>query len=239
MASVFETVLFFLQINLRAEDTDYASFLDSFIQPARIKKLKIVQRILGNYKRKSVPVNHDRLEENIRQALEQHIEEMEPNFRSASFLRLWQELRKPLTDVIRPRKLEEMLGDLDKCKHDNVQDVYKFPYDVDNIQRDLTICKICEILVKETESSSAPDHNGSNYVYMWSLLNNPLTRCFKIARLSLLMEELAQCLPRFELAGIKYKMPSKMSEVKRDVIICKVDELLNEPFGYDGMLGSA
>ena len=157
---------------------------------------------------------------------------MEPHFSSASFQKLWMELRGPLTDVMRPRKLEEMLSDLEKCKLGNDLHPYEFPTDLDSINRDLTICKIGEILENNKESSSRPDNEG-NYAHVWSLFKNPLTSCFKVAQLSSLMDELAQCLPRFELAGIKYRVPSKMSEVKRDVVICKVDEILNESHNYD------
>ena len=225
------------QANWQTEDTDNVSFLDSLIETKR-KKEKIVPRILAMYKRKIAPSHDGKIKDDIAQALDQHIEGMEPNFRSASFQQLWQELREPLTDVMRPRKLEEMLSDLDKCKLGNAIHPYKIPSDVDSIKRDLTICKIGEILERNIESSSTSDHSEYTYTHVWSLLKNPLTSCFKIAQLSLLMDELSQCLPRFELAGIKYMVPSKMSGVKRDVVICKVDEVLNEPYNYDGLLGS-
>ena len=36
---------------------------------------------------------------------------------------------------------------------------------------------------------------------------------FNVARLLTSMDELAKCFPRFELAGIKYKVPRKVFEV--------------------------
>lgn len=224
-------------MNWRAEDSDYVSFLDSFIETKR-KKEKIVPRMLSLYKRKTVPIHHGEMKDEIAEALEQHIEGMEPHFRSASFQQLWQALRAPLTDVLRPRKLEEILSDLDKCNLGNALHPYEIPTDVGSIKRDLAICKIGEILEKKTESSSAPDKEG-NYAHVWSLLKNPLNSCFKGSQLSSLMDELSQCLPRFELAGIKYEVPSKMSEIKRDVVICKVDEVLNEPYNYDDDLSGS
>ena len=224
------------QENSRIEHADYASFLDSFIQTKRRKK-KLVPRIVPLYKRKNIPVHQSGIKDEITHALEQHIEGMEPHFRSASFQQLWQELREPLTDVMRPRKLEEMLSDLDKCNLGNVVHPYEFPTDVDGINRDLAICKIGEILEKNTETSPYPENKG-NYAHLWSMLKNPLTSCFNVAQLSSLMDELAQCLPRFELAGIKYEVPSKMSEVKRDVVICKVDEVLNTPYNYEDSSGN-
>ena len=205
------------QANWQTEDTDNVSFLDSFIETKR-KKEKIVARILAMYKRKTAPSHHGKIKDDIAQALEQHIEGMEPSFRSASFQQLWQELREPLTNVMRPRRLEEMLSDLDECNLGKGLHPYEIPSDVDSIMRDLTICKIGEILEKNIESSSTSDHSEYNYTHVRSLLKNPLTTCFKIAQLSLLMDELSQCLPRFELAGIKYVVPSKMSGVKRDVL---------------------
>lgn len=218
-----------------AKETAYVSFLDSFLETKR-KKEKIVPRILYLHKRKIVPGG---VKAEIARALEQHIEGMESQFRSASFQHLWLELREPLTNVMRPRKLEELLNDLEKCHFGNALHSYEFPTDADSIKRDLVICKIGEILEKNGESSPKDkSENKGNHAHLWSLLKDPLTSCFKVAELSSLMNDLAQCLPRFELAGIKYKVPSKMSEVKRDVVICKVDEVFNEPYNDDGLLGS-
>lgn len=204
---------------------NYGSLLDNFLGTKR-KTQRFVKGTSRFIKRKAIPIHHGEIKDEIAKALEQHIEGMEPHFKSASFQWLWQELRQPLTKVIRPRKQEEILSDLDKCKLKlgNNLHPYEYPTDVDIIKRDLSICKIGEILEKNIESSSEPEYS---YAQIWSLLKNPLDGCFKVAQLSSLINELTQCLPRFELAGIKYKIPSKMSEVKRDVVICKVDEVLH------------
>ena len=216
-----------LQASLGSEETSYVSFLDSFVETKR-KKEKIAPRIPFFRKRKFVPGG---VKVEIAQALKQHIEGMEPQFRSASFEQLWKELKQPLTDVMKPRKVEELVDELEKCKLGDPQHTYEYPTDVDSIKRDLVICKIGEILEENGEESS---EKKGNYAHIWSLLKDPLTSCFKVAELSSLMEDLRQCLPRFELAGIKYEVPSKMSEVKRDVVICKVDEVFNKPYYDDG-----
>lgn len=202
------------------EETVFNSLLDSFVEPKH-KKARVATS--PYFKEKALVAN---LPDDIERALEKHIEGMEPNFRSATFQQLWFELRQPLTNTLRPRKLEEMLSELHKCELGDKLHPYEFPTDIDSIQRDLAICKIGEILEKKVPASQR------RCSHIWTLLKNPLTGCFKVARLSSLMDELTQCFPRFELAGIKYQVPSKMSEVKRDVVICKVDEILNESRSY-------
>ena len=215
--------MYYIQENWGKEETVFNALLDSLVEPKH-KKARVA--IPPYFKRKAVVAN---LRDDIERALEKHIEGMEPNFRSATFQRLWFELRQPLTDILRPRKLEEMFNELHKCKFGDKLHPYEFPTDIDSIQRDLSICKIGEILDKKTPSSP---RSQRGYSHIWTLLKNPLTGCFKVVRLSSLMDELTQCFPRFELAGIKYQIPSKMSEVKRDVVICKVDEILNESRSY-------
>lgn len=229
---------FFLrQVNLGTEASEYVSFWDTFHEKKR-KREKIVPRIRYLHKRKNnIPGG---VKAEIARALERHIEGMEPHFKSASFQQIWSELKGPLTNVMRPRKIEELLDDLEKCHLGNALHPYELPTDVDSIKRDLVICKIGETLEKNGESSSTEKSEGNkgDYAHIWSLLKQPLTSCFKVAELSSLMDELAQCLPRFELAGIEYQVPSKMSEVKRDVVICKVDEVFNEPYNDDDLSGS-
>lgn len=214
------------QAHLGSEETAYGAFLDSFLE-TKHKRGKIAPRIPYFHKRKIVPG----IKAEIAQALEHHIEGMEPQFRSASFQQLWQELKEPLTNVMRPRKVEELVTELERCQLGDPQHTYNYPTDVDSIKRDLVICKIGEVLEENGKESS---QNQGNYANIWSLLKDPLTSCFKVAELSSLMDNLRQCLPRFELAGITYKVPSKMSEVKRDVVICKVDEVFNKPYNDDG-----
>ena len=97
------------------------------------------------------------------------------------------------------------------------------------MQRDLPICKIDEILEKDTESSSSLPRRAKNYTH-WNLFKNPLSvdrplrMRVNVARLLTSMDELAKCCPRFELAGTKYKAPSKVLEV---------DEILNLSRNYD------
>lgn len=209
-----------------SDETAYVSFLDSFLETKR-KREKIAPRIPYFRKRKIVPGG---VKAKIAQALEDHIEAMEPQFRSASFQQLWQELKEPLTNVTRPRDVEALVTELQHCQLGDTQHTYEYPKDIDSIKRDLVICKIGEILEEKGEGSL---DNQGNYAHIWSLLKDPLTSCFKVAELSSLMEDLRQCLPRFELAGITYQVPSKMSEVQRDVVICKVDEVLNKPYNDD------
>ncbi|XP_078371849.1 uncharacterized protein LOC144655470 [Oculina patagonica] len=215
-----------IEANLGLEGTAYVSFLDSFLEAKR-KREKIAPRIPFFRKRKIVPGG---VKPKIAKALEDHIEAMEPQFRSASFQQLWQELKEPLTSVTRPRDVEALVAELEQCQLGDPQHTYEYPTDIDSIKRDLVICKIGEIL--EDNGEGSPENQG-NYAHIWSLLKDPLTSCFKVAELSSLMEDLRQCLPRFELAGITYEVPSKMSEVQRDVVICKVDEVLNKPYDDD------
>lgn len=216
------------QDDLGTEDTDYNSFVDSFLRETKRKRKKVSPRIPYFHKRKSVAGG---VIPEIARVLAKHIEGMEPQFKSASFQQLWQELREPLTNVMKPRKVEELLTELEQCKLGDSQHTYEFPTDVESIKRDLVICKIGEILEVNGEESLK---NQGNYAHIWSLLKNPLTSCFKVTELSSLIKDLRKCLPRFELAGIKYIVPSKMSEVARDVVICKVDDVLNKSFSEKG-----
>ncbi|XP_068718522.1 uncharacterized protein [Montipora capricornis] len=216
------------------EEKQYGAFLNSFVEK-RDTKTMVAPRLSPFRKGNAFVIRRGDIKDDIERALEKHIEGMEPNFKSASFKRLWQKLRQPLTDVLRPRKLEETVDELYKCKLGDDFHPYEFPTDVDAMQRDLSICKIGEILEKDILSSSSLPRRARNYTHIWNLLKNPLTGCFNVARLSTLMDELAQCFPRFELAGIKYKVPSKMSEVRRDAVICKVDEILNLSQDYENI----
>lgn len=223
------TILFYSkQEDLRSENTAYNSLVDSLLLETKRKSKKAVPRISYFHKRKSVA---GKVIPEIARVLAKHIEGMEPQFKSASFQQLWQELREPLTTVMKPRKVEELLTKLEQCKLGDAQHTYEFPTDVESIKRDLVICKIGEILEVNGEESSK---NQGNYAHIWSLLKNPLTSCFKVTELSSLIKDLRKCLPRFELAGIKYTVPSKMSEVARDVVICKVDDALNKSFSEKG-----
>lgn len=215
------------QEDLRSENTAYNSLVDSLLLETKRKSKKAVPRISYFHKRKSVA---GKVIPEIARVLAKHIEGMEPQFKSASFQQLWQELREPLTTVMKPRKVEELLTELEQCKLGDAQHTYEFPTDVESIKRDLVICKIGEILEVNGEESK----NQGNYAHIWSLLKNPLTSCFKVTELSSLIKDLRKCLPRFELAGIKYTVPSKMSEVARDVVICKVDDALNKSFSEKG-----
>jgi len=213
---------------LHSEDTAYNSFLDSLLHETKRKSKKVAPRISYFHKRKSVA---GKVIPEIARVLAKHIEGMEPQFKSASFQQLWQELREPLTNVMKPRKVDELLKELEQCKLGDAQHIYEFPTDVESIKRDLAICKISEIL--EVNREESPKNQG-NYAHIWNLLKNPLTSCFKVSELSSLMKDLRKCLPRLELAGIKYVVPSKMSEVARDVVICKVDDTLNKSFSEKG-----
>ena len=215
------------QVKLFQEELGYVSFLHASHEIKRRKERDVPHR---RYLHKRGSNVHSGVRAEIARALAHHIEGMEPNFKSASFQQLWSELKAPLTVVMRPRKVEELLTDLEKCHLGNTLHGYEIPSDLDGIKRDLVICKIYETLEKNAETSSGEKSNDNKreYAHIRNLLKQPLTSCFKVAELSSLMNELAQCLPRFELAGINYQVPSKMSEVKRDVVICKVDEVFNK-----------
>ncbi|XP_022797144.1 uncharacterized protein LOC111335497 isoform X1 [Stylophora pistillata] len=225
------------QVRLFQEELGYVSLLHASHETKRRKERNAPHT---RYLHKRGSNVHSGVRAEIARALAHHIEGMEPNFKSATFQQLWSELKEPLTVVMRPGKIEDLLTELQKCNLGNTPHGYEIPSDLDGIKRDLVICKIYETLEKNEETSSAEKskHNKGDYASIWSLLKQPLTSCFKVAELSSLMNELAQCLPRFELAGIKYQVPSKMSEVKRDVIICKVDELFNKPHVDDDSTGS-
>ncbi|KAK2556057.1 hypothetical protein P5673_022067 [Acropora cervicornis] len=137
------------------EETVFNSFLDSLFEPKH-KKARV--ETSPYFKGKAVVAN---LRHDIERALEKHIEGMEPNIRSATFQRLWFELRQPLIDRLRPRKLEEILSELHKCKLGDKLHPYEFSTDIDSKQR--------------------------HYSYTWTLLKTPLTGCFKFARLSSLI----------------------------------------------------
>lgn len=62
-----------------------------------------------------------------------------------------------------------------------------------------------------------------------------LISCFKVIELLLLIKDLRKCLLWFELVGIKYIVLSKMFEVVRDVVICKVDDVFNKFFNEKGL----
>ena len=175
----------------------------------------------------------------IVRALDRYIEGMEPQFKSASFLQLWHALKGPLTDVMRPKKIESLLSDLKRCDLSDAISQYALPSDIDNIKRDLVICRIGETLhPNDTEFSISKESRKKNYAVLWKLLKDRLSRTFQMADLSLLMSALWRCLPRFELAGIQYNVPSRMSELQRDVLICKIDHVFNEARGDDDPVGS-
>ena len=70
------------------EETVFNSLLDSLIEPKH-KKARVATS--PYFKGKAVAAN---LRNNIERALEEHVEGMEPNFRSATFRQLWFDLGK-------------------------------------------------------------------------------------------------------------------------------------------------
>lgn len=190
----------------------------------RKRPVKPFYEFLSYYKRKVYP---DKLDQQLVQAIENHIEEIEPQFRSGSFSQLWHALRNPLTDFFRPRSPEFLTNELEKCLYGNTSrsNRSELSESLDGIQRDLIICKIGQILdgrqSEEKAFSSRP-----NLKQLWELLREPMTPLL-IADLRTMVKELAQYASRFEMAGILYQLPGKMSEIRRDVVICKVDDVFN------------
>ena len=201
--------------------------LTDVIPRNRRQILRKFPSFLSYYAKKVFP---DKLDDGIAQALENHIEGMEPQFQSASFSQLWHALKLPLTNLFRPKSSEKLSQDLRTCLPNDKRDSYRYPTDAGHIKRDLIICRIGEILDHVTGSGSGSDSatHEQSFSQLWNLLKEPLTHSLLIADLSKMIEELLPCFPRFELAGIQYKLPSRMSDIQRDVVICKVDELFNE-----------
>lgn len=79
--------MYYIQKNWgQNEETVFHSLLDSLVEPKH-KRGRVATS--PYFKGKAVVAN---LRNNIERALEEHIEGMEPNFRSATFQRLWFEL---------------------------------------------------------------------------------------------------------------------------------------------------
>lgn len=72
--------------------------------------------------------------------------------------------------VMRLRKVEEFLIDLEKCYLGNILYGYEILLDLDGIKRDLVICKIYEILEKNVEIFFGEKFNDNKceYVYIWN-----------------------------------------------------------------------
>lgn len=179
--------------------------------------LKPFFEFLSYYKRKVYP---DKLDKQLVEELENHIEEIEPQFRSGSFSQLWNALRVPLTDFFRPRSPSFLIEELGNCLYGNSSRFNRSEISdsIENIRRDLIICKIAQIL---DGRQSRP-----NLKELWGLLRGPMTPLL-IADLRTMVRELAQYASRFEMAGIFYQLPGKMSDIRRDVVICKVDDVFN------------
>lgn len=168
--------------------------------------------------------------------LESHIEGMEPQFRSASFSHLWHALKEPLTRVFRLRGHQDLLFKLDKCssphKSYSVNVKRTLQSNHETAKKALIVCKINEMLSYGTNSdkSDIDITNTINFKLLWQLLYKPLTELLSTRNVSTLLQEIKRYNSRFELAGINYRYPTKMSDVMRDVLICKLDDILNEVF---------
>lgn len=191
----------------------------------RVKQAKPFLDFLSYYKRKVYP---DKLDQGLVEAIEHHIEEIEPQFRSASFAQLWHALRLPLTEFFRPKSSDNLLAELVSCLYGNTTKMIpqsKLPEFIEEVRRDLIICKIGEILdankTQKTKLSGRPVFHQ-----LWKVLRGPMTPLL-VADLRTMVRELAQYTSRFEMAGIQYQLPGKMSEIRRDVVICKVDDVFN------------
>ncbi|KXJ28437.1 uncharacterized protein LOC110248176 [Exaiptasia diaphana] len=202
---------------LGSKTTKPVAFLSEEQYIHKKQSLKPFFEFLSYYKRKVYP---DKLDKQLVEALENHIEEIEPQFRSGSFSQLWNALRVPLTDFFRPRSSSFLVEELDKCLHGNTTrfNRSKLSDSVENIRRDLIICKIAQILDGRRSRPSLKE--------LWGLLRGPMTPLL-IADLRTMVRELAQYASRFEMAGILYQLPGKMSDIRRDVVICKVDDVFN------------
>ncbi|XP_032235229.2 uncharacterized protein LOC5510228 [Nematostella vectensis] len=187
-----------------------------------------IPTLLSYYKRKVYP---DKLDKGVANALESHIEGIEPQFRSESFGQLWNALREPLTEYFRPKKSDVLLKELALCIFGNLTEAsrYNLPSLVMSIRRDLVICKIGEILqggdMDSYKMSAIPQRDA--FRQLWKLLRDPITPVFR-SDLPTLVTQLVHYSPKFELAGVSYSLPGKMPDIQRDVAICKVDDLFND-----------
>lgn len=191
----------------------------------RVKQAKTFLDFLSYYKRKVYP---DKLDQGLVAAIEHHIEEIEPQFRSASFAQLWHALRLPLTEFFRPKSSDYLLSELVRCLYGNATNMNpqsKLPELIEEVRRDLIICKIGEILdANKTHKTNLPGRPV--FHQLWKVLRGPMTPLL-VADLRTMVRELAQYTSRFEMAGIQYQLPGKMSAIRRDVVICKVDDVFN------------
>jgi len=188
------------------------------------KHVKPFFEFLSYYKRKVYP---DKLDKQLLEAIEYHIEEIEPQFRSGSFSQLWNALRVPLTEFFRPKSSNYLVEELGECLYGNATRLNRSELSdfIEDIRRDLVICKIGQILDgSKTEGETLS--TKPTLKQLWELLRGPMTPLL-VADLRTMVRELAQYASRFEMSGIRYQLPGKMSEIRRDVVICKVDDVFN------------
>lgn len=134
----------------------------------------------------------------------------------------------PLTEFFRPKSPDYLLEELEKCIYGNNNtrlNRSKLSNSIDDIRRDLIICKIGQIL-DGSKSEEKAFSTRPSLKQLRELLRGPMTPLL-VADLRTMVRELAQYASRFEMAGILYQLPGKMSEIRRDVVICKVDDVFN------------
>ena len=192
-------------------------------------QLKILPAFLSHYQKQTFP---EKVDNAIVDVLENHIEGMEPQFRSASFAHLWHALKQPLTCAFRPRSLEESLHELKEClsPHNFSRKKFGLQINQETVKKPLIVCMIHKMLSHGHHSDKSETIRNMSFNLLWQLMSRPLTELLNTGNVSILMQEIKRYSSRFELAGISYNYPTKMSEVMRDVLICKLDDILNEVF---------
>ena len=191
--------------------------------------LSILPAFLSHYTRQVFP---EEVDNGIVNILESHIEGMEPQFRSASFSHLWHALKEPLTHVFRPKSLQELFRELQECadQKPNIKTMKLLQMNQETVKKALIVCKIHKMLSNGTQPDKPITDSNLSFKLLWNLLRNPLTELLNTGRVSALMQEVSRYNSRFELAGINYEHPTRMSDIMRDVLICKLDDIFNEVF---------